>query len=325
MSEIVQAVRRLHYYFHNIARDAVPQSLFRGRLERLCAGHAEFDAEYLMGRLNYYNKCMGAHPLGDRTSTVGRIPMRSTRYYYDLKEHARYFPRHFRLHHVFGDVTRVPDEAAIVKSRPVAGDNQNSIVMKLNKFRHFRLFDDPTGFGDKLPKAVWRGGGRNAKRKALVNGYHDHQICDVGWAKTNAADPRCKSFLSPTEQMRYRYIISIEGNDVATNLKWIMASNSLCLMPAPVYETWFMEGMLQPGFHYVQVRSDFADLEETILHYEKHPDQAREIVRNANAYVKQFAHRRREQVLSLLVLYKYFALTGQLEPNPKVAALWRQT
>ena len=124
--------------------------------------------------------------------------------------------------------------------------------------------------------------------------------------------------------MKYRYIISIEGNDVASNLKWIMASNSLCLMPAPVYETWFMEGTLQPGLHYVQLRSDFADLEEKILHYEKHPDQAREIVRNANAYVKQFAHRRREQVLSLLVLYKYFALTGQLEPNPKVAALWSQ-
>lgn len=330
MPRIELAARRIHYYLQNIARDCLPQVLFRSRLERLCADLAEHDAEYLMRRLNYYNKLASAHPLDEKETTVGRIPMLRSRYYYDLKEHARYFPRHFRLRHVFGDMTRVPGEAAIVKSRPIAGDNRNSIIMKLNKFRHFELYDDKISFGDKLPKAVWRGAGANAKRKApvkrkaLVDAYYDHPFCDVGWARAGASDPKCKPFLSPAEQMRYRYIISIEGKDVASNLKWVMASNSLCLMPAPVYETWFMEGTLQPGFHYVQLRPDLADLEETIVHYEKHPDQAREIVCNANSYVKQFAHKRREHVLSLLVLYKYFALTGQLEPNPNVAALWNQ-
>ena len=251
--------------------------------------------------------------------------MRTSRYYYDLKEHARYFPRHFRLHHVFGDVTHVPNEAAIVKSRPIAGDNQNSIVMKLNKFRHFRLFDDKISFGDKLPKAVWRGGGRNPKRKALVSGYHDHPLCDVGWARRDGFGPQVQAVpVAGRSRCNVATSFPSRATTLPPILKWIMASNSLCLMPAPVYETWFMEGTLQPGHHYVQLRSDFADLEEKILHYEKHPDQAREIVRNANAYVEQFAHRRREQVLSLLVLYKYFALTGQLEPNPKVAALWSQ-
>ena len=189
MSGIQQAVRRLDYYVENIVRDALPQGLFRRRLERLWDDLGDHDVEYLARRLNYYNKCAGAHPPGDRTSTVGRIPMRASRYYYDLKEHARYFPRHFRLHHVFGDVTHVPGEPAIVKSRPIAGDNRNSIVMKLNKFRHFELFDDKISFGDKLPKAVWRGGGGNPKRKALVNGYHDHPLFDVGWARRERRTP----------------------------------------------------------------------------------------------------------------------------------------
>lgn len=322
MSEIEKAARRLHYYIENVVRDSLPQVLFRRRLEGLLEDLWQHEAEYLARRLNYYNKLTGLQQLGDGTSTVGSIPMRSSRYYYDLKEHARYFPRHFRLHHVFGDVTHVPAKAAIVKSRPIAGDNRKSVVMKLDKFRHYRLFNDRLGFGDKLPKAVWRGGGGNPRRAALVDAYHDHPLCDVGWARADASDPKCKPYQSPTDQMRYRYIISIEGNDVATNLKWIMASNSLCLMPAPVYETWFMEGTLQPGFHYVPLRPDFADLEDKILHYEKHPDEARQIVHNANAYVKQFHHRRREQLLSLLVLYKYFAQTGQLEPTPAVAELW---
>ena len=56
-------------------------------------------------------------------------------------------------------------------------------------------------------------------------------------------------------------------------------------MPDSVYETWFMEGRLKAGKHFVRVVNDFADLEDKILHYEKHPQEAREIIRNANAYI----------------------------------------
>ncbi|ENT7385234.1 hypothetical protein ACXLUW_000800 [Campylobacter coli] len=40
-----------------------------------------------------------------------------------------------------------------------------------------------------------------------------------------------KNFLSKKEQMKYKFIISLEGNDVASNLKWEMNSNSLVLAP----------------------------------------------------------------------------------------------
>lgn len=322
MSDIEQAARRLDYYIRNFACEALPQSLFRKRLERLCADYIKYDVEYLRRRLNYYNKLTNEHSLVDPASSVGKIPVRPSRYYYDLMEHARYFPRDFGIHHVFGDVTHVPDEPGVVKSRPIAGENRNSVLMNLDKFRHFRLFRDRTAFLDKLPKAVWRGSRNNAKRQALVTGYHHHVLCDVGWGDGERPDRLCKPFLSPVEQMRYRYVISVEGNDVATNLKWVMASNSLCMMPSPTCETWFMEGTLQPGIHYVQLRPDFADLEEKIRYYEQYPDKALEIVCNANAYVKQFLDQRREQLLSLLVLSKYFSLTRQLMPKPKIAALW---
>ena len=121
--------------------------------------------------------------------------------------------------------------------------------------------------------------------------------------------------------MAYKYIISIEGNDVAANLKWILASNSLCLMPDSVYETWFMEGRLEAGRYFARVADDFADLEDKVLHYEKHPEETRDIIRNANAHVAQFLDPEREQLLSLLVLYKYFAVTGQIEPEPDLAQL----
>ncbi|WP_269929846.1 glycosyl transferase family 90 [Aminobacter sp. HY435] len=323
MSDIERAARRLHYYFRNIARDGAPQAYFRSRLERLLADFSAAEAPALSRRLNYYNKLTHVRLPDGLASTVAGIPMRSSRYYYDLKEHARYFPRDFRLNHLFGDITLVPDVPAIVKSRPIGDANENSVLMKLDKFRHFRLYRDDIAFGDKLPKAVWRGSDNNPKRTALIERYQGHPLCDVGLNGSDASDRRSRPFLSPVDQMRYRYIISIEGIDVATNLKWVMASNSLCMMPEPVFETWFMEGALEPGSHYVRLRPDCADLEEKILYYEAHQDEARAIVQQANAHVAQFADETRERQLSLLVLAKYFALTGQLAPEAKIAALWQ--
>lgn len=323
MFEIERAARRLHYYFRNIARDGVPQALYRAQLDRLITDFSPEDAPDLARRLHYYNKLTKAEPPDELASTVASIPMRASRYYYDLKEHARYFERDFRLDHLFGDITLVPKVPAIVKSRPIGSDNENSVLLNLDKFRHFQLQRDEVAFEDKLPKAVWRGGGNNPKRVALVERHLTSPLCDVGLTGTSAQDRRTKPFKTPAEQMRFRYIISIEGIDVATNLKWVMATNSLCLMPQPVYETWFMEGALEPGVHYVQVRADFADLKDKIRHYEQHPDEAKAIVRRANAYVEQFADQRREQLLSLLVLAKYFALTGQYEAPAKAAELLR--
>ena len=47
-----------------------------------------------------------------------------------------------------------------------------------------------------------------------------------------------------SKQLCYKFIFCIEGADTATNIKWVMSSNSLCVMPKPKYETWFMEGKI---------------------------------------------------------------------------------
>ncbi len=118
--------------------------------------------------------------------------------------------------------------------------------------------------------------------------------------------------MSIDEQLRNKFIISIEGNDVATNLKWIMSSNSLCLMRRPRFETWFMEGALVPGHHYVLLKDDFSDLEEKLDYYRSSPEEAIGIIQNANAYVEQFKDPVLEQLLGVLVMQRYFTLTNQM-------------
>lgn len=113
------------------------------------------------------------------------------------------------------------------------------------------------------------------------------------------------------DHLGYKFIMAIEGNDVATNLKWIMSTNSVAVMPRPTYETWFMEGRLVPNYHYIEIRSDYSDLEERLHYYATHPEEAEAIVAHAHEYVAQFRDRRRERLVSLLVLAKYFRCTGQ--------------
>ena len=114
------------------------------------------------------------------------------------------------------------------------------------------------------------------------------------------------------EQLAYKFILSLEGNDVASNLKWIMSSQSVAVMPKPKFETWFMEGTLIPNYHYIEIKDDFSDLEEVLKYYISNPNKAQEIVKNANEYVSQFKNKEREKLISLLVLEKYFKKTNQL-------------
>lgn len=104
--------------------------------------------------------------------------------------------------------------------------------------------------------------------------YGDHPLCNIGCVRHKEAtpEPYLRDFLTIEEQLGYQFIVSVEGIDVATNLKWIMASNSLCLMRRPRFETWFMEGTMIPGYHYVELRDDFSDLPEKVAYYRDNPE-----------------------------------------------------
>jgi len=323
MQKLSRPVRRVFYYARNVARDGLPQWLFRRQLATLLESFAQNPVPGIAARVRHCNRLLTPFEVSPEARPVGGIPMRKSYYYYDLKEHARYFDRACRLDFLFGDIVDIPPRPTIVKSRPISGDNAHSVVLNLDKLRHFKLgvLADSRRFEDKKPMAVWRGDANNDKRRALVAAHAGSNSCDVGFTTGAVPDWQRKPRMSVAGQLEYRYVISVEGVDVATNLKWIMASNSLCLMPEPTYETWFMEGRLEPGVHYVALRSDFADLEEVVGHYENHPDEARRIIANAQAHFRQFTDETSERLVSLLVLYKYFALSGQIDPDKRIMAL----
>ncbi|WP_417595202.1 glycosyl transferase family 90 [Oceanospirillum sp.] len=299
---------------------AIWESWFRSKfpvnLEQEFARLSEKEKQYVMDRVNYYIK-IDAPFHSDFDAEIGTFKRgKGSAYYYDMKRHLANFDRHLGFSYLFGDITHVPDKPCFVKSRPIGDDNQNSVLLKINSHRHFRFFDDPYSYEEKQDLAVWRGNAPQPHRKLFLDKFSDHPMCDVGSVEEESkGSASYKPFLSPQEQMRYKFIVSLEGYDVASNLKWVMATNSVAVMPEPHYETWFMEGRLIPDFHYICVMPDYSDLEEKLKYFLAHPEKAKAIVANANAYVKRFREQEMERLIFLMVLQKYFKLSQQTQAS----------
>lgn len=266
------------------------------------------DYNFYKDRVDYYCKIDSEFVTSSLSTSLKTFKRKgSYAYFLDLMKILKHFDSSYKFDYIFGDVVDVPETPTFVKSRPINNENKNSVLLKLNSVRHFLFYDDKRPFSSKKPMAVFRGMVYRPHRRDFVEKYHNSSLADVGHNDLKKKqDPGFKGFLSIEEQLEYKYIISIEGNDVATNLKWIMGSNSVCFMRKPRYETWFMEGTLVPGVHYVELADDFSDLEEKINYYNENESEAINIIRNANMYTKQFFDMEAEKKIGLLVAEKYF-------------------
>ncbi|MFN3530334.1 MAG: glycosyl transferase family 90 [Bacteroidia bacterium] len=301
------------YYIRRYGYQQLPASYFRRKLQKIRAYEAVCNQDELNERLNYYCKLQDAFDIPNQAIAVKDYKKNGgSDYFLDLKDYLHYFKAETHFAYRFGDDTRVNAFPTLVKARPIQGNNANSVLFKLNKSRHFVWVNDPYVFAQKKDMLVWRGGAYQDIRKQFVQKFWNHPACDVGQTNLPKEDkPWEKPFMRIRDQLRYKFICCPEGNDVATNLKWVLSSNSLCMMPKPRYETWFMEGQLIAGIHYVELNTDFSDVESKMQYYLERPEEAAKIIKNANAFVRRFQNPRLEDLLCIKVLERYAALSGQ--------------
>lgn len=302
------------YYARAILRELLPDYFCRIQLKSKLKKQTDVDIEYIQKWVNYYNKLENCKPPFNFQVQLSefKIPPKIRAYYFDSYEYTRFFSKNLKATFLPGDITHVPDFPTIVKSRPIGDQNANSVLLNLDKTRHFIFVPDKKRFLAKKDMLVGRGAVSQPHRKRFIEMYFNHPFCNVGQVnRDNEGNKYLVEKMTIDGQLDYKFILSLEGNDVATNLKWVMSSNSLAVMPRPKYETWFMEGVLVANHHYVLIKDDYSDLEERLKYYIENTAEALEIVRNANAYIKQFRNKKREDMISLLVLDKYFRETGQ--------------
>lgn len=201
-------------------------------------------------------------------------------------------------------------------------------LLRLRSRMHFApIQHDSIPFDQKKNIVLWRGGPsgpgfenqyepeflkpsrEDCLRRWCRNPATQHEI-DVGLTKKwryQKYQQYVKNDMTIKKMMEYKYLLSIEGNDVATNLKWIMASNSVVLMPKPRVESWFAESLLEPYVHYVPVKDDFSDILHQKLWCDQHPEKCKKIVKRAQAFVQPFRNEERDYYLSFRVLQYYMS------------------
>jgi hypothetical protein len=209
------------------------------------------------------------------------------------------------------------DGLPVLTKARIIGIQNNGILLKYEYDYHWRIletFKDPYNWSNKIDSVCWRGNhitalSKKYNRRHFVKMYYKNY--DIGFYPKkdddyyNANPDMFKNSMTQDEQLKYKYLICLEGNDVGTSLKWQLSSNSIVLMAKPTIESWLMEGLLEPYVHYVPLKEDLSDLSEVIDWCKNNDHKCKEISQNARKHMSQFMDQENELLLHK-ILCKWF-------------------
>lgn len=259
------------------------------------------------------------------------FPPGKTTYYQDMTRCIHYLPHLYKTTFLFYPHDRVEgfQVPTLVKSRPIY-DYNGSILFNLNYLRHFadvyKVEENDIPYEQKKDVLVWRGADtgygfgnnipyRPVSRQTLVEEFASYPgpELDIGLSNVlvnqkkddNPFQQYIKPKLGMRDMLQHKFLLSVEGNDVATNLKWILCSNSVAFCPPFAINSWILEENLQPWQHYIPVRHDFNDLPDKVEWAIHHPQQCQTISRQARQYMEPFLDLEKENIIQRTVLEEY--------------------
>mgnify|MGYP006097108501 CR=1 FL=1 len=228
-----------------------------------------------------------------------------------------------KLPYVSGDTDTNFDHIVLSKSRPSLNNNilSNNVLLPLENKRHMSFAYDiinkiagEQNTNDKSDKLVWRGTttgndiNKVHNRFTLVNKYFKENWCDIGFSSLCQDKYNYKKLvkneMSQKKLLDHKYLLCIEGNDVASSAKWMLASNSVVLSPRFTIETWYAEGKLIPYVHYVPINPSFDDLRQKYEWCVANPEKCKIIADNATQFVKYFCNEDKENKMIQRVINK---------------------
>lgn len=273
------------------------------------------DADYIRSRVDFYCQIpQGAKP-GPEATPIGafRLKGNKSRYFFDLGRFIRAYPRKALIEYMTTDVWHNPDTPTLMKARRLDAKADNCALLNLDCRRHFIRPVDPVPTAEKKPVLFFRGeiDGKPGRIR-FFEMWAGNPLFDLGDTTVKNRSKWFAPKVALTDHFDYRFIFAPEGNDVASALQWICASNCIPVMTRPTVESWLMHSRLKPGVHYIEIKDDFTDAEEKIRYYIDHPAEAEAIARASKEWADQFLDRRRESIISYLVVEKYLKATGQL-------------
>lgn len=116
------------------------------------------------------------------------------------------------------------------------------------------------------------------------------------------------SFLSPTDHLAYKYLVSLDGSTAAFSaFSWRLLSNSLTIKQDSDEVQWFYP-QLKPYEHYIPIKQDLSNTISTIKWLKEHDDLAHTIAQNAKHFAEENLLLEHQLAYFALVLKKYTEL-----------------
>jgi len=273
---------------------------------------------------NTIKKCMDSGE--NVKNSIGITYCKDAFSFINTTETARRDDAHWLVRFGFQDrLTELGNQLPIIcKARPsILSYHAKPPLWLLNERRHYGelehyhrkvvLRKGEVPWSEKLTKLFWRGsttgnraGDAGHRLDILTQWVHqndDDNKIDIGF--NNVVQMKEGSFQhqyierhysrkgngkegreSLRDMNHYKYLLSVEGNDVATGLKWMLYSNSVVFMSRPTVATWAMEDLLVPYVHYIPVANDYSNLVEMVKWAEEHDDACQEISKRATEFIE---------------------------------------
>lgn len=198
----------------------------------------------------------------------------------------------------------------------------NSYIEPSRAMGHAGWVEDGLQFEDKKPLVYWRGGITGSRwidpfRRIgvmSINTASDFENNSHHYSRFKAAllSKKSDSFdlklavpggkvetkpwleeldvlgdIVPTaQQLEHKYMLCLNGNDFASNLYWVLSTQSVAFKEDSAYEC-LPDYFLKPWVHYVPIARGLNDLQEKFDYCQAKPDLCRRIIDNANQAYNQ--------------------------------------
>jgi len=107
----------------------------------------------------------------------------------------------------------------------------------------------------------------------------------------NSIGINLRSRIDMNKQLKYKYIINIDGHSATNRFSYLLQSGCLILNVESEYvignERWY-DHLLKPYVHYIPIKYDFSDLETNILWCRNNDDKCKKIVENAKQLYNKY-------------------------------------
>jgi hypothetical protein len=211
---------------------------------------------------------------------------------------------------IFYGESGATDSLPIIRKARHVEDN-NAVLFDFRSLR----YNSPCLTVDKNDKVwskksngvVWRGATTGeGLRENFVESYFEKY--DIGFSTVKQKPHLAryiKKRISVSEQLNYKFIVSLQGNDLASNIRWALFSNSVLVMPKPLWTSWTMEEKLIPYVHYLPLNDELTNLDEILTWAAENDTQCQEIAQNGKQYVTQFLDRKYNTEVKMMFLKEY--------------------